>query len=147
MKIAIANDQGGFKFREELLRFLKHHKHQPIDCGSVYEESVDYPDHAIEAIDMVLNGNADRAILICGTGIGMSIIANRFQGIRATLAYNKKVAKLSREHNNANVLCLGGRQFNSVQMLLIVDAWLTTEFSKEKRHKRRLKKIEKYAMI
>lgn len=144
-EIAIACDHAGFWFKADLKKFLTIHGFRPIDCGCNTEESVDYPDHAIHALNQVLEGKASRAILICGTGIGMSIMANRLLGIRAVVAYNEEVAKLSREHNDSNVLCLGGRQFNSVQLLLIVDKWLNTKFSGDERHKRRLWKIDELA--
>ncbi|MCX6743236.1 MAG: ribose 5-phosphate isomerase B [Candidatus Parcubacteria bacterium] len=144
-EIAIACDHAGFWFKDDLKRFLVMHGYRPIDCGCNTEESVDYPDYAIHAINQVMVGKASRAILVCGTGIGMSIMANRFPGIRAVVAYNEEVAKLSREHNDSNVLCLGAKQFNSVQLLHLVDKWLTTEFSRNERHVRRLQKIEEYA--
>jgi len=143
MKIAIACDQGGFAVKETIKLFLDKLQHPALDLGCYSEESVDYPDFGQRAIEAVLTNETDRAILICGTGIGMSILANSYPGIRAALAYNEEVARLSREHNDANVLCLGGRQFSKEQLLKIIKIWLNTEFSKEERHIRRLQKIEK----
>ncbi len=143
MKMAIACDHGGYDFKSNILMgFLEKLGHESIDCGTYSSEPVDYPDFAAKAVYKILLAEAERAILICGTGIGMSMAANRFPQIRAALAYDNASACLSREHNDANVLCLGARITPYGKLLQIVQLWLETEFSSEQRHINRLAKIE-----
>jgi ribose 5-phosphate isomerase B len=111
-----------------------------VDCSTSGDQPVDYPDKAYDATCMIANKKADRAILVCGTGIGMSIAANKIKGIRAALCYDELAAKLSREHNDANVLCLSGDLIGSTMLRKIVETWLTTDFVAG-RHLRRVKKI------
>ncbi|MFA5188076.1 MAG: ribose 5-phosphate isomerase B [Patescibacteria group bacterium] len=141
MKIVIASDHSGFKVKEAVKAALKNSPVNVVDFGCFSDEPVDYPQFAQSAVEAVLKGEMDRAILICGTGIGMSIVANRYPGIRAALVYNEEVARLSREHNNANVLCLGAKQMSQEQIIRIIGIWLTTKFSREKRHFRRIMQI------
>jgi ribose 5-phosphate isomerase B len=112
-----------------------------MDCSSAGDQPIDYPDTAYIASIAISQKQADRAILVCGTGIGMSIAANKVKGIRAALCYDELAAKLSREHNDANVLCLSGDLIGSTMLRKIVETWLTTDFVAG-RHLRRVKKIE-----
>ena len=142
MKIALACDHGGFHLKEVIKSFLKELSIEYIDYGTYSEESVDYPDFAYRAAKAIVEGEADRGIFICGTGIGISIAANKVKGIRAALCYNVYAAEMSRRHNDANVLCLGGRVLGSELAKRIVKAWLETPFEGG-RHKRRIDKISK----
>lgn len=138
--IAIAADHGGFELKQALTEALSKLGYQTHDFGTTSVDSVDYPDYVRDVVRAV--GKGWRGILLCGTGIGMSIAANRYHGVRAALCHNTETARLSREHNNANVLCLGGRVLTAEQAIEIVNVWLTAEFSGEERHRRRLGKIE-----
>jgi len=140
MRIGIACDHGGFGLKEEVKTFLKSAGVDPIDFGSFDETSVDYPDLGHHVAEKVSKGELDRGILICGTGIGMSIVANRFPGVRAALANELYSARCSREHNDANVLVLGGRVVGSGLAREIVKVWLETPFAGG-RHQKRLDKI------
>lgn len=142
MKIAIAADHAGFKLKENIKKFLESLGHEYKDFGTDSEESVDYPDFAIKAAEAVKSKKFDRGILICGTGIGMCISANKVPGIRAALCYDTETARLSREHNNANVLTMGARIIGEEKAKEIVDVWLKTEFAGG-RHERRVEKINK----
>ncbi len=140
MRIGIACDHGGFGLKEEVKTALKSAGIDPVDFGSFDEASVDYPDFGIQVAEKVSNGELDRGILICGTGIGMSIVANRFSGVRAALANELYSARCSREHNDANVLVLGGRVVGAGLAREIVRVWLETPFAAG-RHQKRLDKI------
>jgi len=140
MRIGIACDHGGFGLKEEVKTFLKSVGVDPIDFGSFDETSVDYPDLGHHVAEKVSKRELDRGILICGTGIGMSIVANRFPGVRAALANELYSARCSREHNDANVLVLGGRVVGSGLAREIVKVWLETPFAGG-RHQKRLDKI------
>jgi ribose 5-phosphate isomerase B len=140
MRIGIACDHGGFGLKEEVKTFLKSAGVDPVDFGSFDEASVDYPDFGLQVAEKVSRGELDRGILICGTGIGMSIVANRFPGVRAALANELYSARCSREHNDANVLVLGGRVVGSGVAREIVRIWLETPFGGG-RHQKRLDKI------
>ncbi|HBK85600.1 MAG TPA: ribose 5-phosphate isomerase B [Firmicutes bacterium] len=140
MKVAIASDHGGFSLKEELRTSLTDWGIQVLDKGCHSPESVDYVDYAAQAVEAVLGGECERAILICGTGIGMSIAANKFPGIRAALCHDHFSAQATREHNDSNVLCLGARVIGSSLAESIVKVWLNTEFSGG-RHQRRIDKI------
>ena len=140
-RIAIACDHGGFDLKSVLLQKLTEEGYEVIDLGTNSTESVDYPDKAHTLAEAILNKKADRGILICGSGIGISIAANRHKGIRAALCTDPLMAKLSREHNDANVLCLGGRIVGSSLAAAMVDAFLHTDFAGG-RHENRIKKIE-----
>jgi len=143
VKIAIGSDHAGYKLKEEIKTFLKRKKIAVRDFGTTSEESCDYPDFAYPAAKAVAAGKFDRGILICGSGVGMTIVANKVAGIRAVNAYDIEIAKQSRLHGDCNVLCLAGRKMKREKALKIVDVWLKTPFSNEERHLRRLRKIEK----
>ena len=140
MKISIGSDHRGHEQRKTLAEILESLGHQVEDCGSFGEESADYPDIAKVACKNVLDGKSDRAILVCGTGIGMSIAANKFDGIRAALVCSPEAATLSTQHNNANVICLEGNDYQPDQYRKLVTAWLAAEFEGG-RHQRRLDKV------
>jgi ribose 5-phosphate isomerase B len=141
MQIGLACDHGGFELKEELKTFLKSHGVEPIDMGTFNEDSVDYPDFGVLVAEKVSRGELERGILICGTGIGMSIVANKFPRIRAALANDLYSSRCSREHNDANILIIGGRIVGKELAKEIVKVWLETPFAGG-RHKRRLEKIE-----
>jgi len=140
MKIAIASDHAGFELKAKIKTFLEQSGLSVEDFGTFKAESGDYPDYGILAAWAVANKKADRGILVCGTGIGMSIVANKTKGIRAALCHSKETAELSRRHNDANVLTLGGRILDHRLALEMVEIWLKTPFEGE-RHLRRVKKI------
>ncbi|NWF92059.1 MAG: ribose 5-phosphate isomerase B [Syntrophaceae bacterium] len=141
MQIGLACDHGGFELKEELKSFLRSVNIEPADMGTFAEDSVDYPDFGMLVAEKVSRGELERGILICGTGIGMSILANKFPGVRAALANDLYSARLSREHNDSNILVIGGRIVAKDLAKEIVRVWLETPFSAG-RHKRRLEKIE-----
>jgi ribose 5-phosphate isomerase B len=142
MKLAIGADHGGYVLKQEIVEFLKKTGTiEVVDHGTSGPESVDYPDYGKKVSEAVSNGIADRGILICGTGIGMSIVANRFPKVRAALCHDNFTARMSRLHNDANVLVMGERVIGRGVALDIVKAWLETEFEGS-RHARRLQKIE-----
>lgn len=140
MKVAIGCDHGGFHLKEEVKQFLLDNKYEVTDFGTHNTVSVDYPDIAVSVAQAVVNGDVYKGILICGTGIGIGIAANKIQGIRAALCHDTFSAHASREHNNANILTMGERVIGTGLALDIVNIWLTTEFEGG-RHERRVKKI------
>jgi ribose 5-phosphate isomerase B len=140
MKIAIGSDHRGFEVKEKVKVLAAEFGHESVDCGTNDSNPMDYPDTAYLAATAVSKGQADRAILICATGIGMSIAANKIDGIRAALCHDELSAQVSRDHNDSNVLCLSGDQIGEVLLRKIVDVWLNTEFSGG-RHLRRVRKI------
>jgi ribose 5-phosphate isomerase B len=140
VKIAVGSDHGGFEFKEMIISFLRELGRDVDDVGCYSAESVDYPDFADKVCKKVQDGECERGILICGTGIGMSIAANRYRDIRAALCHEAYTARMSREHNNANVLCLGGRVLGPEIALDIVGTWVETAFAGG-RHQRRLDKL------
>lgn len=137
MKIVLGSDHGGFALKKEIAQFLAQAGHEVSDVGCHSEDSVDYPDFADKVCAEVIEGRALRGILVCGTGIGMSIAANRYRSIRAALCHESFTARMSREHNDANVLCLGDRVLGVAIALDIVKTWLETEFAGG-RHQRRI---------
>lgn len=139
--LILACDHGGFPLKEEVKRHLEARGILYTDCGTDSEESVDYPIYAKKALDLMANKEEDRVILICGTGLGMMLCANRVQGVRAVCVSDAFSAKHSRSHNNANVLCIGGRVLKTDAALEIVDLFLDTEFDGA-RHSRRLNQID-----
>jgi ribose 5-phosphate isomerase B len=141
MQIGLACDHGGFELKEELKAFLKSRGVEPVDMGAFSEDSVDYPDFGVLVAEKVSRGEFQKGILICGTGIGMSIVANKFPRIRAALANDLYSSRCSREHNDANILIIGGRIVGKELAREIVKVWLETPFAGG-RHKRRLEKIE-----
>lgn len=138
--IAIGCDHGGFELKGHIMEHLKEKGIEFKDYGTYSEASVDYPDCAKPVCEAVQNGTAERGILICGTGIGISIAANKYKGIRAALCSDVYSAKMSKQHNNANIICLGGRVTGRELAFMIVDTWLETEFEGG-RHKNRIAKI------
>ncbi len=143
MKIAIGSDHAGFKLKEEIKKFLEEKGIEVVDFGTNSEERVDYPDYAIPLAESVAKGEETFGILICGTGIGMSIAANKVKGIRASLVSDVYSAHSAREHNNANILCMGGRVLGTELAKEITNAWLNAEFLGG-RHERRINKIAEY---
>ncbi len=141
MKIGIGSDHGGYELKESIKEYLTQEGIEFVDYGTNSLESVDYPDFGRKVSDGVLNKEVDRGILICGTGIGISITANRKKGIRCALCSDTFSARMSREHNNANILALGGRVVGLGLALDIVKAFLETEFEGG-RHERRINKID-----
>jgi ribose 5-phosphate isomerase B len=139
--IGLACDHGGFKLKEELKAFLKSIGVEPIDMGTFNEDSMDYPDFGALVAERISRGELEKGILICGTGIGMSIVANKFRGVRAALANDLYSSRFSREHTDANILVIGGRIVGKDLAKEIVRVWLETPFAGG-RHKRRLQKIE-----
>jgi ribose 5-phosphate isomerase B len=137
MRVAIGADHGGIDLKRDVVRQLTHDQVQLLDLGCDSHDSVDYPVFARAVCAAVLNGEADFGILICGTGIGMSMAANRMPGIRAALCHELFTARMSREHNNANVPCLGARVIGPGLALEMVKTWLHTEFAGG-RHLRRI---------
>jgi ribose 5-phosphate isomerase B len=143
MIIAVGSDHRGFNTKTHLIGLLNELGHQGIDCGTDSAESADYPDFAAKVAQMVSQGQAHRGILICGTGIGMAITANKFAGIRACTCHDEMTARLSRQHNDTNVLCLSADLLGERVMNRLVEIWLATEFEKG-RHARRVEKIAQY---
>ncbi len=141
MKIAIGNDHAGTSFKEELVTFLVNNGHEVINCGTDTDSSVDYPDFAKAVSNLVLEKKADFGVLICGTGIGISIAANKINGIRAALCTNEICARLAREHNNANIIAFGARVTGVDLAKSCLKAFLSAEFEGG-RHSRRVNKIE-----
>jgi ribose 5-phosphate isomerase B len=141
MQIGLACDHGGFELKEELKAFLKSLGAEPIDMGTFTQDSVDYPDFGIPVAEKISRGELEKGILICGTGIGMSIVANKFRGVRAALVNDLYSSRFSREHTDANILVIGGRIVGKDLAKEIVRIWLQTPFAGG-RHKRRLEKIE-----
>ena len=139
-KIAIASDHGGFDLKETVIAHLLNDGWEIDDLGPSNEDSVDYPDYGIKLAEIIANKKVERGIVICGTGLGMSIVVNRFPGIRGTLCSDIYTAKMSREHNDSNILIMGGRVIGRGLASEIVDTWLNTAFEGG-RHQRRLDKI------
>ena len=142
MNIAIACDHGGFQLKKSIIHFCKEQGIEYVDFGCDSETSVDYPIYARKVTTAITSGACDRGILICGTGIGISITANKVPGIRAALCTDCFSAEATRQHNDANILCMGGRVVGSGVALKIVDTFLDTPFSEDERHKRRIHLIE-----
>src|SRR5436190_8113073 len=140
MKVAIASDHRGFHLKEKVISLLKSKGHEVIDDGPPSDVSVDYPDFAALVAKKVSSGEIERGIMICGTGIGMAISANKFPGVRAAACTDEVTAELSRRHNDLNVLCLSGDLLSSRSIERLVDIWMKTEFEGG-RHQRRVQKI------
>lgn len=143
MKVAIGSDHGGFNYKNKIKEYLAARGIEAFDAGTYTADSCDYPEIAHKVAGMVAGGEVERGILICGTGIGMSIAANKTAGIRAALCSDTFSAKATREHNDSNILCLGERVLGEGLMLDIVQIWLDTPFSEGERHKKRISMIEK----
>lgn len=142
MKVMIGADHGGFHLKNDVKKFVESLGHEVEDVGCDCSDSVDYPDYAHPVCSKVVAGEADRGILICGTGIGMSIAANKIPGIRCALVHDTFSAKATREHNDSNVLAMGERVIGPGLAQEIVDVWLKTEFSAAERHNKRINKIK-----
>ncbi len=142
MRIAIGSDHAGFGLKGEIIELLRGLGHECRDFGTHSQESCDYPDYARAVAEAVARGECERGILICATGIGMSMAANKVKGIRAALCHDVFSARRSREHNQANVLCLGAQVVGVGLALEIVKTWLAAEFSGGERHRRRVEKIK-----
>jgi ribose 5-phosphate isomerase B len=140
MKIAIACDHGAFEFKGKLVSKLEALGHAVVDFGTDSTDSCDYPDHGLPAVQAVVDGDCDRAILSCTNGIGMSMAANKVNGIRAALVYNVRSATMTRQHHDSNCLCLGAKEFSADELLEMVEAWLKTAFEGG-RHQRRIDKF------
>lgn len=141
MKIALASDHRGFEFKKRLIAQLTQMGHTVKDCGAMAgDKSVDYPDFGLKASRSVGSGECDRGILICGTGIGMSLIANKVKGVRAALCHNLYTVEMSRKHNDSNVLCIGADVIEEDLLEQKVKLWLETPFEGG-RHARRVEKI------
>ncbi|MBZ4683223.1 MAG: rpiB [Fusobacteriales bacterium] len=140
-KIALGADHGGYELKNIVKEYLKNNGYEVIDFGTNSSDSVDYPEFAHKVGNSVVNKEADFGIVICGTGIGISIAANKIKGVRAALCHNVWTAKLTRQHNDANVLAMGGRVIGPGIALDMVEAFLNTEFEGG-RHTNRVNKIE-----
>ncbi|MBP1766417.1 MAG: sugar-phosphate isomerase, RpiB/LacA/LacB family [Candidatus Aminicenantes bacterium] len=140
MKIAVASDHAGFDLKTRITALLAEMGVSFHDFGSGPGETVDYVDHGVKAMESIVSGECDRAILFCGTGIGMAVVANKYKGIRATPCWSRFTAQVSRSHNDSNCLTLGGRTLSSEEAVEIVRVWLETPFEGG-RHERRLAKI------
>ncbi len=141
MKIALGADHGGYTLKEQIKKHLEGKGHEVVDLGAHSTESVDYPEFGRAVGEAVVEGKADRGVVVCGTGIGISIAANKVKGVRCALCTNTTMARLTREHNDANVLAIGARMVGDVLALEMVDTFLTTEFEGG-RHANRVAKIE-----
>jgi len=141
MKIAIASDHAGFEMKQNIIDFLAKKNVDILNLGTDSTESVDYPLYADKLTDTILTNKADFGILVCGTGIGISIRANRHKGIRAALLYDDDVALMTRKHNDANVMVFGGRTMNKEDILKRIDIFINTEFEGG-RHQRRIDMLD-----
>jgi len=146
MRVIIASDHAGLRLKEKIKKYLKRKKIEYEDLGTESFTSVDYPDYALKVAEKVVKNKNTRGILVCGTGTGMTIAANKVKGIRAVAAYDAYSAKMSRIDNDTNVLGLRGQFFPLEKIKKIITVWLDTPFSGAKRHKRRIKKIRDYEM-
>jgi ribose 5-phosphate isomerase B len=142
MKIAIGSDHAGFALKEKVAPMLQSAGHDVVDVGTDSEESTDYPMYASAAARMVAEGRAERAVLVCGSGVGVSIVANKVDGIRAVNAHDPQEAEMSRRHNDANVLALAGRRLEEDDARPIVESFLATDFEGG-RHERRVGQISR----
>ena len=141
MIIPIASDHAGFKAKEIVKKYLEDMGHTPVDFGTHSEDSVDYPEFAVQVAELVNAGEHEQGVLVCGSGQGVCMTANKFPKVRAGLVYSPKVAEMTRLHNNANILCLPGRELKEKELKEILSIWFATEFEGG-RHQRRIDKIE-----
>ena len=141
MKVGFASDHAALDIRQSLIECIESEGHEVVDFGSSVAKPVDYPDYAVKAIRAMLNGKVDEAVLVCGTGIGMSICANKFPGILCALCTDEYAAECGRKHNNANVLALRARHQPLQTNLAIIRCWFSNKFTGESRHVRRVEKI------
>lgn len=140
MKVVIGSDHAGFELKNKIVEVLKNLQIEVEDKGTYSEDSVDYPDFAHKVASAVHNGTAEKGVLVCGSGQGVCMTANKYTGVRASLAWQKDIAMLSREHNNANVVCLPARFISEEQAKEIIETFFSTDFEGG-RHKRRVNKI------
>ena len=141
MKLALASDHGGFHLKKALLKFLDSRQIGVVDLGTTSEDSVDYPDYAAQVARQVAEGKVDGGVLVCGTGIGMAITANKFKGVRAAVVSDPYTAQMSKEHNNANVICIPARFVTVEEAEEFVNVFLNSSFEGG-RHQKRVEKIE-----
>lgn len=141
--IALGCDHGGYELMQEIIKYLEEHGYEYKNYGTYSTDSVDYPVYGRTVGEAVAKGECDRGILVCGTGIGISVAANKVPGVRAALCTDCFMAEATRQHNDANILALGGRVVGAGLALKIVETFLTTPFSNDERHIRRIKQIEK----
>jgi ribose 5-phosphate isomerase B len=142
MRVAIGSDHRGFEAKEHIKRVLMQMGHEVTDYGTNNDSSTDYPDYAIPVCQAIQAGKAERGLLLCGSGIGMSMVANKMKGIRAALCHDELTSEMSRRHNDANVLCLASDLLGDELMRRVVEIWMVTAFDAG-RHERRVKKIMK----
>lgn len=140
--LALGCDQGGYALKLEVIKYLEEKGIEYKDCGTYSEDAVDYPIYARKVVKEILSGNCEKGILICGTGIGISIVANRYKGIRAALCGDCFSAEATRQHNDANILAMGARVVGPGLAVKIVDTFLNTPFSGAERHARRVRMID-----
>lgn len=140
MKIILGADHGGYELKNHITKWLTQHDYDVNDIGVFSSESMDYPDIALEVSQKVSDGTYDRGVLVCGSGVGVSITANKVKGIRAVLCHDTVMARLSREHNDTNIIAMGGRFVAKELAFEILNVWLNTNFS-EGRHQQRINKI------
>lgn len=140
MIIPIASDHAGYEAKEKVKKILEEMGHMPVDFGTHSDESVDYPDYAVQVAEKVDGGEHEQGILICGSGQGMCMTANKYHNIRGALVYNPDSAAMTRRHNNANMLCLPGRELSEDQLREILSSWFGADFEGG-RHERRVGKI------
>lgn len=141
-KIIVASDHAGYALKKAVIPVLEKLGFNIIDAGTKDQESVDYPDYGAMVSKAIQNGDAKMGVVVCGTGIGISIASNRYKGIRAALCYNEETARLAREHNNANVLALGGRTMDFEEALRIARVFFSTPYEPAERHDRRIEKMD-----
>lgn len=142
MKVSMACDHGGYDLKESIKTYLEGKGYEITDCGCYSKESCDYPDFARQAAMEVANGNCEKGIVICTTGIGVSITANKVKGVRCALCHNEYTATMTRLHNDSNIIALGAGVVAEDDAKKMVDIFLETAFSGEERHQRRIDKIE-----
>jgi len=141
MKVAVGADHAGYRMKDELAALLRKMGHTVLDFGTNSPESVDYPDIALEVARAVADGRADRGLLVCGTGIGTCIVANKVRGVRAALCHDTFSARATRRHNDTNVLCLGARVIGPGLAAEILTTWMEAAFEAGGRHERRVRRI------
>jgi len=141
MKLALGSDHAGVQKKAFVKDWLTRNGHEAVDMGPYSEESCDYPDYAKKVANAVASGEVAQGVLLCGSGVGVSIVANKTKGIRAALAYLPEIASLARQHNNANIICFPARYMNESEIETCLNNWFETEFEGG-RHERRVEKIE-----
>ncbi len=140
MKIAVGSDHGGYQLKQGIIAYLEEKGIEVCDLGCYSEESVDYPEYGVAVGEAVVSGEADRGIVCCGTGLGISMAANKVHGVRCAVPANEFMAEMARRHNDANVLAFGGRVYTAEQACSMIEAWLGAEFEGG-RHQRRIDKL------